>query len=79
MMDNKYYIALRYVGASGMSVKDALEDKANSSMSSTLNSFYIKASELSQAADEAEETEDEPPTLTFDEMKGLMDKLGSSG
>ena len=43
-----------------------------------ITAFSIKASELSQTIDE-EEGEDELPTLTYDEMKSLMKKLGTSG
>ena len=79
-MDNKHYIALRYVGASGMVVADALRDNGLRDVSSTLTAFCIKAAELSQTSNDDEEEEEAGlPTLTYDEMKSLMAKLGTSG
>ena len=78
-IDNKHYIALRYVGASGMAIAEAMQDQTNQSISSAMTAFCIKASELSQSPDEEDEGEGEVPTLTYDEMKNLMSKLSSSG
>ena len=62
-----------------MSIQDAICDEEIKNISSTLSSFCIKASELSQAKDEEDEEKEEIPTLTYDEIKGLLNKLGSSG
>ena len=77
--DNKHYIALRYVGASGMAVAEAMRDSGNQDISSTLTAFCIRASELSQSPDEEDQDEVEVPTVTYDEMKNLMSKLSTSG
>ena len=70
--DNKHYIALRYVGVSGMALAEAMRHEDVRDIAGTLVAFCGKASELSQMQDDEDEEEAEVPTLTFDEIKGLM-------
>ena len=62
-----------------MQVQQTIEDAANKEISSTLSTFCIKASELSQLKDDDEEEDKDIPTLTYEDVKSLLNKMGSSG
>ena len=62
-----------------MQVQQTIEDDANKEIASTLSTFCIKASELSQLKDDDEEEDQDTPTLTYEDVKSLLNKMGSSG
>ena len=62
-----------------MQVHQTLQDDAHKEIASTLSTFCIKASELSQLKDDDEEENQETQTFTYEDVKGLLNKMGSSG